>query len=84
MQERPVISEPFECGAVDLVGPLPKSKSGELYLLTYACMASRWPEAIPLKNIAAKAVAERLVQIYLRAGLPHTLLSDQGQQFTVG
>ena len=52
------------------------------YLLTYACMASRWPEAIPLKNIAAKVVAERLVQIFSRAGLPHTLLSDQGQQFT--
>ena len=74
VQKHPIILEPIECGAVDLVGPLPKWKSGELYLFTYACMASRWPEAVPLKNIASMAIAEGLVKIFSRTGLPHTLL----------
>ena len=45
-------------------------------------MASRWPEAIPLSSITAKAVAEGLVQIFSRTGLPLTILSDQAKQFT--
>ena len=82
MQRRPVITEPFDCCAIDLVGPLPKAKGGARFLLTFVCMASRWPEAIPLKTITAKAVAEGLMQFFARTGLPLTLLSDQAKQFT--
>ena len=32
--ERPVLTEPFECLAIDLVGPLPKAKGGVQYVLT--------------------------------------------------
>ncbi len=53
MVERPVISEPFESVAVDLVGPLPKAKCGVKYVRTFVCLATRWPEAVlqnqPLK-----------------------------------
>ncbi len=33
--ERPVLSEPFEDVAVDIVGPLAKGKGGCRFLLTY-------------------------------------------------
>ncbi len=33
--DRPVLTEPFESVAVDLVGPLPKGKGGCRFLLTY-------------------------------------------------
>ena len=46
--ERPVLSEPFESVAIDIVGSLPKGKGGCRYLLTYICLATRWPEAVPL------------------------------------
>ncbi len=45
--ERPVLSEPFKTVAIDLVGSLPKEKGGNRYLLTYVCLATRWPEAVP-------------------------------------
>ncbi len=79
--ERPVLTEPFESVAVDLVGPLPKGKGGCRFLLTYVCMATRWPEAIPLRSITARSVAEGLWSIFSRTAIPEQLLSDQGAQF---
>ena len=81
LMERVVLSEPFEVMAVDLVGPFPLGKGGYRYLLTCVCMASKWPEAIPLKRMTAKSVAEGLVDIFSRTGIPLQLVSDQGTQF---
>ena len=81
MMERPVLSEPFEVLAVDLVGPMPKGKGGCRFLLTAICMATRWPEAIPLKSITAKSLAVGLFDIFSRTGIPLQILSDQGSQF---
>ena len=82
MVERPVMSEPFEVIAIDLVGPFKPGKGGCTHLLTAICMATRWPEAIPLKSITARAVATGLLEIFSRTGIPLQLLSDQGKQFT--
>ena len=81
MLERTVMSEPFESMGFDIVGPMPKGKGGCRFLLTAICMATRWPEAIPLKSITAKAVALGMVDIFLRTGIPLELISDQGAQF---
>ncbi len=78
--ERPLLSEPFEAVAVDLVGPLPKGKGGNRFLLTCVCLATRWPEAVFLRSITAKAVAESLWLIFSRTSVPE-MLSDQGGQF---
>ncbi len=66
---------------MDLVGPLPKGKGGNRYLLTYVCLATRWPEAVLLKNITAKSVVEGLWSIFSRTAIPEKILSDQGSQF---
>lgn len=76
--ERPVLSEPFEDVAIDIVGPLPKSRGGCRYILTYLCLAMKWPEAIPLRAITAKAVAEGLWEIFTRTSILERILSDQG------
>ena len=81
MMERIVMSEPFEVMAFDIVGPMPKGKGGCLYLLTAICMASRWPEAILLRSITAKAVALGMIEVFSRTGIPLQLVSDQGTQF---
>ena len=81
MIERKVMAEPFESMAVDIVGPFAPGKGGCKYLLTCICMASKWPEALPLKSTTAKAVALGLIEIFSRTGIPLELLSDQGAQF---
>lgn len=49
LQPLPVLDVPFSKLAFDLVGPLPRTPSGHRYLLTSICLASKYPEAVPLK-----------------------------------
>ena len=44
--------------------------------------ATRYPEAVALKSILTTVVAEALVSIFARVGVPDEVLSDQGTQFT--
>ena len=47
----PAFDEPFSQVIIDCVGPLPRTRSGNQYILTIMCAATRFPEAIPLRNI---------------------------------
>ena len=60
----PVIEEPFKRIAMDIVGPLPRSSSGQRYILVVCDYATRYPEAIPLKSIDASHIAEQLVTLF--------------------
>lgn len=74
----PVICEPFEHVLIDIVGPLPRSRHGHQYLLTIMCAATRFPEAVPLRNITAKTVVRGLTKFFSVFGLPKIIQSDQG------
>ncbi|XP_033745582.1 uncharacterized protein LOC117331096 [Pecten maximus] len=79
----PLIDIPFQRVAIDLVGPLqPATDRGNRYILTLVDYATRYPEAVALKGIEAERVAEALVDIYSRVGVPREVLTDQGSQFT--
>ncbi|KAK3887676.1 hypothetical protein Pcinc_008226 [Petrolisthes cinctipes] len=83
LQTLPIITEPFSRVAIDLVGPLsPPSSEGHRYILTLIDFATGFPEAIPLKSIDTISVAEALITIFSRVGIPREILSDQGTQFT--
>ena len=81
MCQTPILTEPFDSVAIDLIGPFPKAKGGYRYLLTLINLASRYPEALPLKTITAEEVADGLVELFCRHGVPRRILSDQGKQF---
>lgn len=81
----PIISEPFSRVAVDIVGPIvPCSSDRSKYILTIVDFATRWPEAVPLRDIEAQTVVEALFQVMCRIGIPREVLSDRGSQFTSG
>jgi len=77
----PVINKPFERVAVDIIGPLCKSAKGHRFALVSIDLATKYPDAVPLKRIDAYSVAEALFEIYSRVGLPSEILHDQGSQF---
>ena len=60
LQPIPAIDEPFSHVIVDCVGPLPKTKLGNQYL----CSSTRFPEAIPLRNIKAKDIVKALIKFF--------------------
>ncbi len=78
----PLIKEPFKRVAVDLIGPIvPCSERGHRYIITLVDYATRYPEALPLKNIDTITVAEALIEMFCRIGFPEELLDDRGTQF---
>ena len=82
MMPLPVITEPFDRIAMDIVGPLPRSRAGHRYILVVCDYATRYPEAVAMRSIDAEHVAEELVRIFARVGLPREILTDQGTNFT--
>ena len=77
----PAFEEPFSRVIIDCVGPLPKSKTGNEYLLTIMCASTRFPEAIPLKKITAPNIVKALVKFFTMFGIPKVVQSDQGSNF---
>ena len=72
----PLIDTPFKRVAVDIVGPIaPPSEAGHRYILTLVDYATRYPEAVPLKKITTETVAEALLNIYSRVGIPEEVLN---------
>ena len=65
----PIISTPFTRVSVYLIGPLSVSGRGHRCVLTLVDWATRYPEAIALKGIETKEVAEALVSIFSRVGI---------------
>jgi uncharacterized C2H2 Zn-finger protein len=77
-----VVGLPMERVAVDMLGPLPVSDSGNKYILIAMDYFTKWPEAYPLPNQEAETVAKVLVdQFVCRFGAPAELHSDQGRNF---
>ncbi|KAJ8046946.1 hypothetical protein HOLleu_05792 [Holothuria leucospilota] len=77
----PAFEEPFGRVIIDCVGPLPKSRAGHQYILTIMCASTRFPEAIPLRNIKARTVLQALLKFFTLFGLPKEIQSDQGSNF---
>ena len=77
----PAFDEPFSSVMIDCVGPLPKTKKSHQYLLTIMCASTRFPEAIPLRNIQAKTIIDSFTKFFTLVGLPKSIQSDQGSNF---
>ena len=72
--------EPFERLHIDITGPHPRSRRGNVYILTVSDAFSRWVEAFPLPNHEASTIARVLTeQVFCWFGTPITLLSDRGR-----
>lgn len=66
---------------MDIIGPLVRSDQGNRYILVVCDYGTKYPEAIPLKTINAETVANALIEIFSRTGIPREILSDQGSNF---
>ena len=73
---------PMERVALDILGPLPRTSRGNVYILVVADYFTRWTEAYPMRNQEAITVAKKFVNEFIcRFGAPLQILTDQGTQF---
>ncbi|GFN88893.1 gypsy retrotransposon integrase 1-like protein [Plakobranchus ocellatus] len=74
-----IISRPFD--KISIAGPMNLTRSRNRFILTMVDATTRWPEAIPLKGINTREVAEALFGIFSRLSIPKQVLSDNGKRF---
>ena len=74
--------EPWERLSLDITGPHPRSRRGNIYILTAMDNFTKYVEAVPMANQEATSVAKALVDnIIVRYGAPLQILTDQGTNF---
>ena len=67
---REVLTVPGERVCVDVVGPFPKCKEGYTNLITCIGIASRWPEAIPVRSTTFTQIVQHFTDVFARNGFP--------------
>ena len=80
----PLVSPwPFAQRGMDLVGPFPKATGNRRWLIVATDYFTKWVEAEPLANIRDKdSIKFVWKNIITRFGIPKTIVSDNGTQFT--
>ena len=80
----PLIDTPFKRVAVDIVGPIePRSDKKSRYILTMIDYATRYPEAVALPSIETERVAEALIAMFSRVGIPSDMLIEHESRVTI-
>lgn len=69
LQPLPIIGTPFARIGMDLIGPLPRTKKGNLYALVVVDYATRYPEAFPLHAHTCQNISDKLLELF-SGGLP--------------
>ena len=62
---------PFSRVGFDHVGPLPRTKAGNKYIIVLVDYLTKWVEAEPLKEIGSKEVIKFLKKVFARHGVPY-------------
>ena len=67
---------------IDFLGPLPRSRKGNEYILVIIDNFTKWLECLPLDSQTAEVTARAAVnEFFARFGYPFNLVSDQGRNF---
>jgi transposase InsO family protein len=67
---------------LDIVGPLQKAPGGYTHLLVAINKFSKWVEVRPITNLRAEQVVTFFTDIVYRFGVPNSIITDNGSQFT--
>jgi hypothetical protein len=77
---------PFTGWAIDLIGQVyPPSGKGNKFMLVATNYFTKWVEAIPIMIVTSSNMIDFVKEhIVYRFGIPHTITTNQGIQFTLG
>ena len=80
--QQDIAGHPGQRIAMDILGPLPVTPTGNRYILVVGDYYSKWVEAYPIPDQEAVTCANKLTHEWIcRQGCPTILHSDQGRNF---
>lgn len=81
MGNRPVIDRPWQCISLDYIGPFPRSRSGNSYVLVVNDYFTKFTLLFPSRAATAKSLAKQVEEgVFLMFGTPQSLMCDNGAQ----
>jgi hypothetical protein len=75
-------SWPFACWGLDMIGPFKPAPGNFKCVFVLIDKFSKWIEYIPLTKASSEKAIKFLDQIIQRFGLPNSIITDLGTQFT--
>ncbi|EFA06500.1 Retrovirus-related Pol polyprotein from transposon 412-like Protein [Tribolium castaneum] len=76
------VSQPWELVCTDLMGPFPRSKKGNRFILIVADCFTKYVLLFALKSATSKEVAYHLENdLFLVYGVPNLIICDNGKQY---
>lgn len=82
MNQARSVTKPWTTVSSDIIGPLPRSKRGNKYLVVFQDVFSKWVEVVPLKRADGRLVMEAFkARVITRFGTPRFLITDNGKQY---
>jgi transposase InsO family protein len=76
------VTWPFAVWGMDIVGPLRKAPGSYTHLLVAIDKFSKWVEVQPITNLRAEQAMTFFTDIVHRFGVPNSIITDNGSQFT--
>ena len=77
-----IVEKPWTVVAADIMGPLPRSRSGFSFLLVIQDLFTKWVEIAPLRSATGPKIREKLDELVVtRWGTPRVFHSDNGTEF---
>jgi hypothetical protein len=74
---------PFAQWGLDIVGKLHKSwPGGHISMLVAVNKFTKWIEAVPVTTQGSTAIVNFIKSIVFRFGVPHSIITDNGTNFT--
>ena len=76
-------SKPWDVVSIDIMGPFPYDDKAKRFIVTMMDVHSRYIMAIPVQNHTAQTVSKCLYEhVMAYFGVPRSILSDRGAEFT--
>ena len=77
--------QPFQRWGIDLIGRLPKTTTGNRWIITAIDYATGWPIAKAISKATEEAIAEFIYhEIYMHYGAPQEIFTDGGKNLWGG
>lgn len=74
---------PWHTVSTDIVGPLPRSSRGNVYLTVFQDRFTKWVQCRAIRKPTAKVVTKALYEeVITKFGCPNIVITDNGTQYT--